>query len=454
MFRLTQTSDLSVWQGDHGDAGWRDFLGDVRRLVGKDASELADSPAPSPAPAGSGVPIVAVLPITHRGESADLEFLAEDLTEEITREMARNGYFEVIATSTMAAWRGRAADNRAIRRELGARYLVEGKIQRSGETARLTMQVIDSATSKMVWSQRFVRRAEEIDGSPEELAVAVCTEAGEQIFQTETIRAMAKPGPWSGWEHVARAWVFNGRSGSESSRRGVDESRQAVAIAPDFGLAHASLAVSLASLVTVAGEQINEARSREIRTHATRALQLDAENPRVIGNLVNAYAVLDDGESALRLARRAVELEPNSPVPYLWLGFAHMVVGSTSDAIAAYEREISIASHDTQQYAALGNLGRCYLLEGKLAEGETALDRSLGAYPDYDVNLKWKSIAAALRGKEETALANVKRLREVEPDKSIDQHVRQMMFYKGLADRLTEPVAILRRLWAETEPAG
>ena len=71
--------------------------------------------------------------------------------------------------------------------------------------------------------------------------------------------------------------------------------------------------------------------------------------------------------------------------------------------------------------------------------------------PDYYNALKWKAIVATLQGKEEAALATIRRLRQVEPDMAIDQHIRQMQFYSGLADRMAEPVAILRRLWEETE---
>ena len=57
-----------------------------------------------------------MLPVTHRGSDGDMEFLAEDLTGDITRELAQHNYFKVIAARRMAAWRGKAVD---YRRRLG-----------------------------------------------------------------------------------------------------------------------------------------------------------------------------------------------------------------------------------------------------------------------------------------------------------------------------------------------
>ena len=46
MFELTQTAELSHWQGDAADKAWQAFLGDVRRFVGREPPQDA-SPTPS-----------------------------------------------------------------------------------------------------------------------------------------------------------------------------------------------------------------------------------------------------------------------------------------------------------------------------------------------------------------------------------------------------------------------
>jgi TolB-like protein/Flp pilus assembly protein TadD len=451
MFELTQTAELSNWRGEANDETWLAFLDDVRRMVGRGepkAVEAASNPARGQvgAPAKNGKPIAAVLPITHRVGGEDMEFLAEDLTEEITRELAQSAIFGVIAARTMTAWRGKAVDYRA----LGARYLIEGKLQRVGEEVRLTVQLIDTATGSMLWSARIARMAAEIDAAPEEFPVAVAYQLDEQITQIEIHKAMTKPGPFSGWEHCLRAMAYTGRMGSDSLRRAIEEAREAIAAAPDLGFAHAMLGALLAGQAEIVCKDLDDTQRREIQAHIQRALQLDGDNPTIISGLVLAFDVLGDGETGLRLARRGVELYPNSPRSYSALGLAYITLGRTTDAIAAFKRQDRSTPFDRHRYVSLMRLGMSYLLEGQPDEAEAAIDRSLGLHPNYHVTLIWKAIVAARRGKEPAAIAVIRRLREVEPAMSIDQHVWQIDHNPHLAERTIEAVAILRRLWADT----
>jgi len=128
-----------------------------------------------------------------------------------------------------------------------------------------------------------------------------------------------------------------------------------------------------------------------------------------------------------------------------------MVLGRTTDAIAAFEQQDRLTPTDAGRHLGLLYLGVCHLLEGRPEEGEEAIDRALALIPHMNTGLKWKAIVAAQRGDERAAVAAVKRLKEVEPGKSIEQHVRQMLVYAGIADRMAEPVATLRRLWDATQ---
>ena len=455
MFELTQTADLSHWRGEASDPAWLAFLGDVRRMVGREAAapiQPAATPA-QPAP-DNKLPLVAVIPFTHRAGDEDMEVLAEDLTEEVTRDMARQLFFEVVAARTMSAWRGKEVDYQALGQRMNARYLIEGKLQRVGEDARLTVQLIDADTAKMVWSSRMSRKLADIAMLPEAFPASVAAEVGGQIVKIEMSAAMARPGPHSAREHVLRAMAYGGRLGSESTRLAIEEIRQAVTAAPDDAYANAHLAVMLASLATNQGEKLDDAQIGEIQTHTRRAMQLDGDNLDVITLLRTAYDGLGEYEIALRIAQRAVELYPNSFSTLFQLGGANMSLGRTAEAIAAFTRQDRLSPFDVIRYLALTSLGTCYLLEGQPDEAKVALDRALALHPDYHLTLKWKAIVAAHRGEEAEALAAVKRLREVEPSMTLDQHVWQIVRAPKLAELTVEHVVTLRRLWDATGGDG
>jgi len=247
-----------------------------------------------------------------------------------------------------------------------------------------------------------------------------------------------------------RAMAFKERMGQQSEHRGLEEARHAVSVAPDLGLAHSALANYIASVAVLDLGELDEPRRREIHEHIKRAMQLDGDNPAILNHLVTAYGILGDGEAGLRLARRAIELAPNSPLAQFAFGHAYFALGHIAEAHAAVDKQLRLAPHDLNRPAALLLLGVCLCLEGEPAEAEAALDRSLALSPDYGVALMWKSVVATQQGRDHAARATVLQLREAEPEMSIDQHLRLLVYYPVFRERLTEAVAIFRRLWDET----
>jgi TolB-like protein/tRNA A-37 threonylcarbamoyl transferase component Bud32/Tfp pilus assembly protein PilF len=107
-----------------------------------------DSSVPAPAPTGtiSGEARavegfwVAVLPFKCRGTDPGLEALGEGITEEIITGLSRFSYLRVIARGSTAKYSTESGDIRAIGKELGARYVMEGSIRQAGSTARVAVQ--------------------------------------------------------------------------------------------------------------------------------------------------------------------------------------------------------------------------------------------------------------------------------------------------------------------------
>jgi len=454
MFELTQTADLGHWRGEAGDKVWRAFLADVQRTTGR-PGELPERGTPqqipqqTPAMAGDAAAFVALLPLSCRTGDAEMEHLADELTGELTRELAQHSFFGMIAAGTMAVWRGRPADYRAIGREQGARYVLEGRLQRHGEQVRLTVQLIDTATGGVLTSMRYSRELVDVDAAPEEFALEAGSQLGETIVQAEIDRAMNKPGPYSAWEHVMRATGFLSRISSDSLRIAIEEARQAIAAAPDLGLAHALLAQSLALPVAAAGEELGDTRRKEIQLHARRAMQLDGNNPAVIERLTTANAVLDDRDLNFRLAQRLAELRPHSPLSLFRLGSAYLALGRSAEGLAALTEYDHLSRFDNHRPLALFCLGCCHFLEGQPVEAEAALDRALALYPDFNLALVWKGIVAASQGEEQRAMAAMRRYREAEADKPIDHMLRPISRLRH--ERLPEVLALLRRLWEATE---
>jgi TolB-like protein len=455
MFELTQTADLSHWRGEAEDSGWLAFLGDVRRMVSKDSIGVVEAkPTPELPSVRGGMPLVAVLPIIPRGGGEELEYLAEDLTEDITRELGRCPYFKLISANSMATWRGRPVDHATLIPLLGARYLVESKLQGGDAAVRLTVDLVDTSQDNVLWSSRFTCKLGDIQSASEPFSRSVVAELTQTIGQFEMNEALTKQAPYTAWDRLLRSWANQTRRG-QSSALAVEEARHAVSAAPDSGLAHATLAFSLTGRLQserlTLGDAELSAMAREAQAASIRAMDLDDHNPAVLTRLAQAYATLGDAEAGLRLASRAVSLNPASAEAQYTLGFTNFMLGHTADAIEAFSKDDCIAWSDASRMAEFALLGICLFIEGRTAEGEARLDASLALQPNFYLGLRWKAVAAAELGNEESAKAAIRLLRKSEPGKTVNNYLDSLEHLPIEHPRKYEAIEILRRLLEESE---
>ena len=107
---------------------------------------------------------VAVLPFKITASDKESESLADGLTEDVTAGLSRFPYLRVVAYNSAIAYKSRSKDIRAVGRELGARYLVEGTIRKRGCALRINAQLVDAASGVQLWAETYNRELG--DGGP------------------------------------------------------------------------------------------------------------------------------------------------------------------------------------------------------------------------------------------------------------------------------------------------
>ena len=197
MFELTQTAELSHWQGEASDKAWAAFLGDVRRFVAKDAAPPVTASAAEPAsiaettkPGQSGsAPSLAVLPFTNRSNLAEDEVFAEGMVEDVISALSQGVNVRVLGAATTANLSRAALTNlAAVGRQLGVRYLLEGNVRRVGANLRVTTQLLEAATGEVLWAARFDRPLSELAELQEELVTDIAASLDAQVYSLELER--------------------------------------------------------------------------------------------------------------------------------------------------------------------------------------------------------------------------------------------------------------------------
>ena len=97
---------------------------------------------------------IVVLPFTNLSNDPAQDYFADGVTENLTTELSRLHNSFVIARNTAFTFKGKNVDAKAIGKELGVRYVLEGSVQRDGTRVRVNAQLIDAESGAHVWADR------------------------------------------------------------------------------------------------------------------------------------------------------------------------------------------------------------------------------------------------------------------------------------------------------------
>ncbi|HYE89713.1 MAG TPA: adenylate/guanylate cyclase domain-containing protein [Terriglobales bacterium] len=127
----------------------------VYRVVTAAVGAAPLPPTQAAGPALPDKPSLAVLPFANLGNDPAQDYFADEMAEDIITELSRFQRLFVIARNTTFAYKGQAVDVRRIGRELGVHFVLEGSVRRAGDRVRVTAQLVDAATGRQVWGERY-----------------------------------------------------------------------------------------------------------------------------------------------------------------------------------------------------------------------------------------------------------------------------------------------------------
>ncbi|MEY2854823.1 MAG: hypothetical protein RL030_1955 [Pseudomonadota bacterium] len=457
MFELTQTADLSRWGGHLGDAAWLAFLADVRRRVEASAAQPA---APKPIPAtplrssrpalADGRPSLAILPFTNRsGEPAD-DVFADGMVEDLISALSLNNGLKVIAQGASIVYRRNVSDLRAIGRDLGVRYLLEGNVRRVDSSLRVTAQLVEADGGAILWSQKFDRNLSELAALQERLVSEVAGRLGVQVERVEMERALRKPGDLTAWEAVMRAFAeASNYTGPGAGANSITEARKAVAIAPDYALGHAALAVALAHELMAKGGN-DPALARDGLVHAERALILAPADAGVAGMCAIALCYFGRWQEALQHAQRSVELNPNLVSGRSALGMVSIRAGRSDDAIAHLTVVETLSPRSGNAFLAIGMQGLAHYQAGRFEQALEATARALLMHPGFVFGLSNEAVFFEKLGRHDEARAAVRRLRAVASAVTLEGIMAANMAGFLPPELAADMNGTIRKVWDET----
>lgn len=375
MFELTQTAELSHWQGDGQDEVWQAFLADVWRFVERGAQDKrAKGRQRSEVPADIAMPqaSLVVLPFVNMSEDAGQEYFADGITEDIITDLSKLPSVRVISRNSAFTFKGRHVDVVDVARQLNVDHVLEGSVRKAGNRVRVTAQLIDGSTNAHVWAERYDRELADIFDLQEELSHAIVKALKVRLlpedrnaFELRGTRNLEAHDLYMRARALHKSLVPN--EASEAMRL----FRQATEIDPDFAQCWAEYAVSV-----MAGRMILAPQDWQSWSEVDLALDrlaLIAPDSLATYALRGWRAQWDyDWEAADEAVSKATRLEGISEGA---LGIVQLGLGRAADAIESH-----LLWRNTDPLSMRASLVAQYTLEagGRPDEANAEYQRCLG----------------------------------------------------------------------------
>ena len=321
-----------------------------------------------------------VLPLTNQSGDTDQDYLAEQLAEDLSADLARAPGTFVIAHGTAQSYKGRQSEPRTIGRELGVRYVVQGSLRHSAEQVRFAVQLTDVETGASLWADHYDRPRAAVGATQDVLVTQVGRALGVRLLEAATRARSGQP-------------------------------------------------VDAVDLVMRGQALLNRPFARENHAQALplfeRALKLDPEN---VDARLGMAEVLVDGAlngwttertADLEVAERAIasvlQGDPTHP-------FAHYLRGETlrarsrySEALAAFDRVLTLNQSFARAHAYRGLI---HIFLGRAEETERDIAAAIRLSPKDPLLGAWlarEGLAKLHLGQDQEAIAPLRRAAAVNP---------------------------------------
>lgn len=318
---------------------------DSGRQTGAQAAASGSGPQASAQPAAKQKS-VAVLYFENQSGAKEDEYFRDGITEDIVTELSRIAKLEIFPRSEMLAFRDKPVTVQQVSQKLGASYVLEGSIRRSGNRVRITAQLVEAATRHAAWAERYDRQLEDVFAIQEEIARSIAQALRITLTPQEEKTIARRP------TENPQAYDFYLRGRSYTRRENIDYAlqmfEQAIHLDPKFALAHAGIA-HLCGLTYELREQSDKWIERGLAA-CDRAMALAPDLPEVLVARARIFYAQKKYIEAAMLAERAIERKSDCDGAWNILGRALFASGRFAEAAALTEKAIEFNGDDYNTY--------------------------------------------------------------------------------------------------------
>jgi serine/threonine protein kinase/Tfp pilus assembly protein PilF len=404
--------------------------------------------ASSPAPPEKSI---AVLPFENRSEEKENAYFADGVQDEILTRLSKIADLKVISRTSTQHYKSAPKNLPEVARQLGVAHILEGTVQKRGDTVRVNVQLIKAANDSHLWAETFDRKLTDIFSVESEVAKAIAEQLRAHLTGQEEQVITAKPTDnTEAYDAYLRglAYTLRGAITPANVLEAQKYLREAVRLDPKFALAWALLSNVEARGYVAQALQPTVALREEARQAVETALTLQPNlGEAVLAKGYYHYGCLKDHDTAVRYFEQARQFLPNSSRIAESLAYVTRRRGQWDQSEAYFNEAERLDPRNVNLFA---QHALSYAMLRRFPEALRKFDHVLNITPDDVDTLAEKAAIAQAEGDLPRASAL---LAPLHPAADLNQALETQVYQAILERRAASVIPRLKEILARPDPA-
>lgn len=283
---------------------------------------------------GEAIDSVAVLPFVNATSDTNTDYLSEGISDSIINSLSRLPNLKVNSLNSVMRYKGKEVDPQTVGRELSVRAVLMGKVMRQGESLAISVELVDVRDNRRLWGEQYNTKLADI--------LTVQTEIARQIsdglrlpLNGEEKKLLTKQYTENNDAYLLYSLgnYYYRQNTKEAFDKSIEAFEQAIEIDPNYGRAYVGLALTYQFMGSRGFRPASETEQK-VEWAALKALQIDdtlADAHVFLG--VHKFSNFDWSGAEIEI-KRALELDPNSPLANSTYAYYLIGIGRVSDGLA------------------------------------------------------------------------------------------------------------------------
>jgi TolB-like protein/Tfp pilus assembly protein PilF len=306
---------------------------------------------------------IAVMPFVNESGNQDVEYLSDGMTETLIKSLSQIPNLNVKPRSSVFRYKGKDTDLQTIAKELNVQAILNGRVSQRGDQIALNLELVDVSKDSVIWTESYNRKQSDLVVLQSEIARDVSTNLKAKLSGADEQKVTRSyTGDSEAYQLYLKGRYHWNKRTSEDLEKAVNNFKAAIERDDQFALSYSGLADTYSVLQYYQGSRSNEFINKAM-PYAVRAVELDDK----LAEAHSSLAFVNEGSwkwaEAEREYQRALQLNPNYSSALLRFGrFDIRVPKRDTEGMALIKRAVEI---EPSSPVINDNLSQLYLSQGK-----------------------------------------------------------------------------------------